>query len=154
MWSNVKGKVGVNMSIIPYGYRIINETAFIDEKEAEILKTLFKEYIKCGSMLASARKAGINMTHSKVGLILKNNIYLGSDFYPRIIDDDTFKKAQETRFKTAQRLGRIKECGLKEKPSFNLDFSISAVERKYEDPYKQASYAYEMIKEKETCKTM
>lgn len=142
------------MSIIPYGYRIINETAFIDEKEAEILKTLFKEYINCGSMLASARKAGINMSHSKVGLILKNKTYLGSDFYPRIIDDYTFKKAQETRFKTAQRLGRIKELKTKEKILPVLEFSIDKIERKYQDPYKQASYAYDRIKEKETCKIM
>lgn len=141
------------MSIIPYGYRIINETAFIDEKEAENLKTLFEEYINCGSMLASARKANINMAHSKIGLMLKNNTYLGTDFYPRIIDDETFKKAQETRLKTAQRLGRIKTNEPKEKDPINLDYSVGEVERKYQDPYKQASYAYEKIKEKNTCKT-
>ena len=142
------------MSIVPFGYRVINEVAVIEKKEAFMLKSLFEEYINCGSMLAAARKAGINMTHSKIGLMLKNSTYLGTEFYPRIIDDKIFKEAQETRLKTAQRLGRIKELKIKEKILPVLEFSIDKIERKYQDPYKQASYAYDRIKEKETCKIM
>lgn len=142
------------MSTVPFGYRVISEVAVIDEKEASMLKSLFEEYVNCGSMLAAARKAGINMTHSKIGLMLKNSTYLGTDFYPRIIDDETFKKAQDTRLKTAQRLGRIKEVQTKEKIPPAFEFTIDKIERKYQDPYKQASYAYDKIKEKETCKTM
>lgn len=142
------------MSIVPFGYRVINEVAVIDDNEAKKLKDLFNEYISCGSMLAAARKADINMTHSKIGLMLKNSTYLGTEFYPRIIDDETFKMAQETRLKTAKRLGRIKEVKTKEKNPPVLEFSIDKIERKYEDPYKQASYAYDKIKEKETCKIM
>ena len=142
------------MSIVPFGYRVINEVAVIENKEAVMLKSLFEEYINCGSMLAAARKAGINMTHSKIGLMLKNSTYLGTEFYPRIIDDKIFKEAQETRLKTAQRLRRIKELMTKEKILPVLEFSIDKIERKYQDPYKQASYAYDRIKEKETCKIM
>lgn len=142
------------MSIVPFGYRVISEVAVIEEKEASMLKDLFEEYVNCGSMLAAARKAGINMTHSKIGLMLKNSTYLGTEFYPRIIDDKIFKEAQETRLKTAQRLGRIKELKIKEKILPVLEFSIDKIERKYQDPYKQASYAYDRIKEKETCKIM
>ena len=142
------------MSIVPFGYRVIKEVAVIEKKEAFMLKSLFEEYINCGSMLAAARKAGINMTHSKIGLMLKNSTYLGTEFYPRIIDDKIFKEAQETRLKTAQRLGRIKELKIKEKILPVLEFSIDKIERKYQDPYKQASYAYDRIKEKETCKIM
>ena len=142
------------MSIVPFGYRVVNEVAVIENKEAFMLRSLFEEYINCGSMLAAARKAGINMTHSKIGLMLKNSTYLGTDFYPRIIDDETFKRAQETRLKTAQRLGRIKEAKTKEKIPPAFEFTIDKIERKYQDPYKQASYAYDKIKEKDTCRTM
>ena len=85
------------MSIVPFGYRVINEVAVIENKEAFMLKSLFEEYINCGSMLAAARKAGINMTHSKIGLMLKNSTYLGTEFYPRIIDDKIFKEANKTK---------------------------------------------------------
>lgn len=121
--------------------------ALPDEVAAEKLKEFFDEYLACGSMLAAAKKAGIEKTHSMLGRILKNRTYLGSDFYPRLIDDDTFKKAQELRGDVARKLGRIHENKPKEKAHESLRFEIGKVGKKYQDPYRQAQYAYTQIRE-------
>ena len=113
----------------------------------EKLKGFFDEYLACGSMLAAAKKVGIEKTHSMLGRMLKNRTYLGNGFYPRLIDDDTFQKAQELREEVARKLGRIHEHKPKEKAHESLRFEIGKVEKKYQDPYRQAQYAYTQIKE-------
>ncbi len=47
----------------------------------------------------SIEQAGIEKTHSVMGRILKNILYLGNDVYPAIIDKETFDKAEEIRKK-------------------------------------------------------
>ena len=149
MRSPIGRKAGEDMtqSHVPYGYRIEDGKAIPDEVAAEKLKEFFNEYLACGSMLAAAKKAGIEKTHSMLGRILKNRTYLGSDFYPRLIDDDTFQKAQELRGEVARKLGRIHEHKPKEKAHESLRFEIGKIEKKYHDPYIQAQYAYTQIKE-------
>lgn len=132
---------------VPYGYRIEDGRALPDEDTAEKLKEFFDEYLTCGSMLAAAKKVGIDKTHSMLGRMLENRTYLGTDFYPRLIDDDTFQKAQELRGEVARKLGRIHEHRPKEKAHESLRFEIGKVEKKYKDPYIQAQYAYTQIKE-------
>ena len=46
------------MSHIPYGYRIENGKAVIDEKAAEQVRTLFNAYLSGDSMHTAAGKAG------------------------------------------------------------------------------------------------
>ena len=45
--------------------------------------------------------------------MLRNKKYLGDDYYPAIIDKETFDKAEEIRMSRAKALGRV--CELEEK---------------------------------------
>ena len=74
----------------PYGYRIVNAKAVIDESEAEKVKMLYCEFLATGSMRNAAMNVGIDKVHSVIGRILKNKVYLGTDYYPQIIDDALF----------------------------------------------------------------
>ena len=64
------------MSHVPYGYKIENGIAYIDEPVAEKIRALFQSFIACKSMRAAAAKVGIEKTHSVVGRLIKNDISL------------------------------------------------------------------------------
>ena len=134
------------MSHIPYGYKVKNGVAEIDEIKAYKIQELYKGYLECGSMRAAAMKVGIEKTHSVIGRFLKNKTYLGTEFYPQIIDEDTFKKVQELRNKNAIHQNRIRDFKPLEKKKLG-NFVIGNIEEKYGDPFKQAEYAYSQIKE-------
>ena len=139
-------KVGKDMTHTPYGYRIENGIAVVDGVDAERIKALYQEYIDCKSMRASAKKAGIDKTHSVIGRILKNKVYLGTVYYPQIIDDDIFAKAQEIREHNVRSQNRIGIYRPHPKAEIGV-FKIRTIEEKYKDPYKQAEYAYGQIVE-------
>ena len=146
MWAEFNRKVGKDMTHTPYGYRIENGIAVVDEVDAERIKALYQEYIDCKSMRAAAKKAGIDKTHSVIGRILKNKVYLGTVYYPQIIDEDIFAKAQEIREHNVISQNRI---GIY-RPHIKAEigaFKIRKIEEKYKDPYKQAEYAYSQIVE-------
>lgn len=134
------------MTHTPYGYIIENGQAVIDESNAERVRMLFQEYIECKSMRAAAKKAGIDKTHSVIGRILKNKVYLGTSFYPKIIDEDIFVRAQEIRENNARSQNRIAVYRPHPKAEIGT-FIIGKIEAKYDDPYKQAVYAYSQIME-------
>lgn len=135
------------MTHTPYGYRIENAQAVIDEPVAEKIRFLFKEFLDCGSMRAAAAKVGIEKTHSVIGRILKNEVYLGTEYYPQIINKDLFDKVQHKRNTNARSQNRIRTYeGKVEKPVL-ANYKVPKVEKKYDDPYKQAEYAYGLIEE-------
>ncbi len=134
------------MTHTPYGYRIENAAAAIDEPIAEKIRQLFEEYLESGSMRAAAMKVGIDKTHSVIGRLLRNKVYLGTDYYPQIVDEEIFEKVQELRGSNARSQNRIREY--EAPPELELkDYKLGKVEEKYTDPYKQAVYAYSKIEE-------
>ncbi len=134
------------MAHIPYGYRIVDALAVIDEVEGKKVVSLYEEYIIGKSMRNAAIKVGIDMTHSQIGRILKNRVYLGTNFYPQIIDEVTFNKAQEIRSENAITQNRIRPVAKEEKPVETVDeFYVGKIAKKYDDPYRQAEYAYSQI---------
>lgn len=138
------------MAHTPYGYNIVNGKAVADEEKANQLKALFKAYIEGSSLKAAAESAGIIITHSSVGNILRNERYLGTVFYPSIIDKAIFESAESERMKRAKALGRIYEYGDSEvTKSVKQIFKIGKIEQKYDDPFKQAEYSYSLIESEE-----
>lgn len=134
------------MTHTPYGYKIINAQAVVDEPIAEKVRQLFVEYLESGSMRAAAMKVGIDKTHSVIGRLLRNKVYLGTDYYPQIVDEEIFEKVQELRGSNAKSQNRIRE--FEAPPELKLkDYKLDKVEEKHTDPYKQAEYAYTMIEE-------
>ena len=91
-------------------------------------------------------KVGIDKTHSVIGRLLRNKVYLGTDYYPQIVDEEIFEKVQELRGSNAKSQNRIRE--FEAPPELELkDYKLDKVEEKHTDPYKQAEYAYTMIEE-------
>ena len=93
----------------------------------------------------AANKVGIDAFHAGIGKILKNRHYLGDDYYPAIIDPDTFAAVQEERFKRASALGRIREPKEDKAAIYPTTFHIIEGTQVYDDPFAQAAYAYSLI---------
>ena len=94
------------MGHTPFGYRIENGTAVIDKPAAVKLRQLYKNYLSGMSLSKAAAEAGIPTYHGTAKRLMETAHYLGDDFYPAIIDKDTYQKAQEERIRRATKLGR------------------------------------------------
>lgn len=101
---------------IPYGYRIEDGKAVVDEIQAEQVRTFFKEYISGKALKVAAEMVGLKIFHGSAGRMLRNTHYLGDDYYPVIIDQELFDKAEEERQSRANQLGRVRELKVKETP--------------------------------------
>ena len=94
---------------------------------------------------AAAEAAGLTLFHPAVKKMLQNKRYLGDKYYPAIIDQETFDRAEVERIKRQKRLGRefadkpVEEC----RPA--TKFTMPKAEKKFIDPYKQAEYIYSLI---------
>ena len=130
---------------IPYGYRIEDGKAVVDEVQAEQVRTFFKEYISGKALKAAAEKVGLKIFHGSAGRMLRNTHYLGDDYYPAIIDKELFDKAEEERLSRANQLGRVRELKVKETPAVPLHFTMGKQIQEFDNPFKQAEYAYSLI---------
>lgn len=135
----------------PLGYRVENGSAMIDEAGAARVRTLFAAYNSGLALKDAAKKAGITGYHSSIGRILKNRRYLGDDYYPALIDEATFEKAQQLRLEKAKSLGRIYDYTDAPGPTEQkkITFKLEKVPHKFEDPYEQAAFAYSLIEMEE-----
>lgn len=133
------------MKHIPYGYRIENGMAVVDETEADAVRKFFDYYISGLALKAATEKAGLKLCHGSAGRMLRNVKYLGDDYYPAIIDRETFDKAEEIRVSRAKALGRVRELEVKRAEPFPTRFTMPAVKTVYDDPFAQAAYAYSLI---------
>lgn len=94
------------MGHTPFGYRIENGIAIIDEPAAAKLRLLYKNYLSGMSLSKAAAEAGIPTYHGTAKRLMGTAHYLGDSFYPAIIDKDPYQKAQEERKRRATKLGR------------------------------------------------
>ena len=134
------------MAYVPYGYTVKDGVITVDEKAAGQVKEFFEKYISGLSLTVAGEQAGIEKTHSVMGRILKNILYLGNDVYPAIIDKETFDKAEEIRNKRAKDLGRIVELAAFTAPSTIERFKMRKSEGKLPpDPFTRAEYLYSLI---------
>lgn len=130
---------------VPFGYRIENGKAVIDKEAAKQIKVLFNSYLSGDSLATAAKKAGIKVSHSGIGRILRNAKYLGDEYYPAIIDYDTFQAAQAERFIRVEQLGRIRQTEKEEEVIFPTTFHMREVTDELDDPFAQAEYIYSLI---------
>ena len=133
------------MAHIPYGYKIVNGKAEVDEKQAEAVRKLFDGYIAGLGLKPAAENAGFEIYHGSAGRMLRNTHYLGDEYYPAVIDGERFDKAEEIRMSRASSLGRVRELQAAPKPVADTRFTLPTVERKFTDPFEQAEYAYGFI---------
>ncbi len=128
------------MGHTPYGYRIEDGKAVVDEKASEQVKELYSGYLAGLSLKDAAKQAGIDCYHATVSRMLQNKQYLGDEFYPPIIDEETFEKAGVEKQKRAEKLGRIWEPKDEPETDYPVTFKAKPLVQKYDDPYKQAEY--------------
>jgi hypothetical protein len=138
------------MAHTPYGYIIENGKAVVDEEKALQIARLFEAYIAGAGLKAAAESVGIIVTHSSIGRMLRNEKYLGTEFYPAIIDKVTFDTAEAERMKRTKELGRNYKYKDDDNSKIkNWTFKLGKVEQKYDSPFKQAEYAYSLIESEE-----
>lgn len=82
----------------PYGYRIENKKAYIDEDKANIIRDVYGRAVEKSLPEVSKDVYEIGLfpdltkreVYVKVTNILRNDSYVGTKTYPKIVDDDTF----------------------------------------------------------------
>lgn len=109
------------------------------------MRTLFSGYLSGLALVPAAEAAGLTLFHSGAKRMLQNEHYLGDDFYPAIIDSETFSKVAEERNRRAGALGRIRERRTPPPCEAETAFIIGKVTHRYDDPFKQAAYIYSLI---------
>lgn len=133
------------MGHTPYGYIIKNGKAAIDEKTAKQIKELFHSYLSGLSLANAAEKAGIKRYHASISKMLTNKLYIGDGFYPQIIDEDVFHLVGSERLRRAQMLGRVREQEVRKQIILKSRFTTTLLKQLYDDPFKQAEYAYSLV---------
>lgn len=83
--------------MVIYGYKIVNGMAEVDFQQATNLRQMFSLYLKGLSIRDAAREAGIEKSACHCGKYLADSRYMGDEFYPQIIDEETYNQVQAER---------------------------------------------------------
>lgn len=138
------------MAHIPYGYEIVDGIAVVNPEKKAKLERLFELYNSGAALKVTGDELGFGLEHCGVARLISNTVYLGTDFYPAIIDEETFERAGQERLKRAKRLGRIHDYSKVEKEKrVRQRYFLDKVERKFSDPFEQAAFAYSQIRSEE-----
>ena len=138
-----------DMGHTPFGYKIKNGCAVIDEDAAAKIKLLYEDYLSGMSLVKAAHEAGINTHHSTAKRIIQNPHYLGDEFYPTLIDRQTYEKAAAEIGRRSEMLGRNHQKKKFVIPAVPTRFFMAAANKQYEDPKLQAEYLYGLIESEE-----
>ena len=133
------------MGHTPYGYSIENGCATINEDEADKIRKLYENYLSGMALAKAAAAAGIETYHGTAKRLMENRHYLGDNFYPAIIDQETFDKAAAMRLERAGKLGRLNKKKNTKPEAPPTSFRMATAEHHYEDPRLQAEYLYSLI---------
>ena len=133
------------MGHTPFGYRIENGIAVVDEPAADKIRQLYQNYLDGLSLSKAAAEAGIKTYHGTAKRLMENEHYLGDSFYPAIIDEDTYRKAREERKRRATALGRNNKKTQKRQIQIPTFFHVGEVTAFYDNPIKQTEYLYNLI---------
>ena len=133
------------MGHTPFGYRIENGTAVIDEAAAAQIRGLYKNYLNGLSLTNAAKEAGLNLLHSGAKRMIQNRHYLGDGFYPAIIDQASFDAVSAELNKRSTQLGRNDRyiAPIAKRPP--TAFRLGDITENYENPIRQAEYLYSLI---------
>jgi len=77
--------------------------------------------------------------------MLTNKTYLGEKYYPQLIDKDIFEQTGAEKLRRAKKLGRVRDNIPREEGVKKYKFALPTPKQLYEDPFKQAEYAYSLI---------
>ena len=102
---------------LPYGYRFDGKTIIIDDIEGKVVKEIYELF--CEGVYITKIKNYIknfDMSRHKVKRILEDEVYIGINDLPKIIDEDLFEAAQKIKNQRLNEIGKNKtnECCLTE----------------------------------------
>ncbi len=95
---------------IPFGYMMQNGEITTNPKEVLAVVTIFRSYLNGDSLTTIAQSMevpyneGTTWNKNMVKRIIENEKYLGTDKYPQLIDEDTFRKVNAKRIAKATSL--------------------------------------------------
>ena len=133
------------MSHVPFGYKIENGKAKIDEVTSVQVRKIFQLYLEGDSLLTIAKKTGAKASHPGIGHILRNRRYLGDGFYPPLIDPEIFAAVESERTQRAEKLKKHKISPNRKQVLFPTSFRLLEGNQQFADPFQQATYAYSLI---------
>ena len=135
------------MKHTPYGYDIMGGAAVINEEQAAVIRQICENYLSGMSFVQAARVAGINMNHSGVKRLMLNPRYLGDDFYPAILTAEIARAVEAERLRREALYKGTRYTKDAVTTVIPTRFVMKRTALKYQDPIKQAEYAYSQIKE-------
>lgn len=133
------------MGHTPYGYRIQNGQAVIDEGTARVIRKLFENYLSGMGLTEAAREAGLTAYHGTTKRILQNRYYLGDNFYPALIDRETFYLVSAELVKRAIQMGRLDKGKATVIKPIPTSFTMKQPNKELPNPLRQAEYLYSLI---------
>ena len=95
------------MGHTPYGYRIENGKAVVNEEQAAQIRKLYEGYLNGMALMEAAKAAGLKLYHGSAKRMMQNRHYLGDEYYPAIIDQNTYDMLLAELQKRAKALGRV-----------------------------------------------
>ena len=137
------------MAYIPLGYKIVDGCAVVDELIVGQIKATYRYYFEGKSLVDAAKKAGFKMNHATIKRMLSNKKYLGTDYYPQIIDEETMEKFQEELTRRASNLGRLDRKYKEHNKTVPTAFHFKPADLTFPDPFEQAEYIYSLIESEE-----
>lgn len=135
------------MKHTPYGYDIVGGAAVINEEQAANLRKLCENYLSGMSFVQAAKEVGLEMKHSGVKRLMQNPRYLGDDFYPAILTAEIAQAVEAERLRRDALYKGTRYTKEAVTTVIPTRFAMKRTAPKYQDPIKQAEYAYSQIKE-------
>ena len=92
---------------LPYGYRFDGTTIVIDDIEGKVVKEIYELF--CEGIYITKIKNYIKnfeMSRHKVKRILEDDVYIGENDLPKIIDEDLFETAQKIKNQRLNEIGK------------------------------------------------
>ena len=133
------------MGHTPYGYKIVNGRAVIDEIEGAAVRKLYEGYLSGLGLQAAADEAGIPVNHCQAKRMMLNKKYLGTDYYPALVSEDIMEQVKAELTRRAGKLGRVFEPKEQDLPIVPTRFQFGKEEMSFDNPFLQAQYMYELI---------
>ena len=133
------------MGHTPYGYKIVNGMAVIDEIEGAAVRKLYEGYLSGLGLQAAADEAGIPVNHCQAKRMMLNKKYLGTDYYPALVSEDIMEQVKAELTRRAGKLGRVFEPKAQDLPIVPTRFQFGKEEMSFDNPFLQAQYMYELI---------
>lgn len=135
------------MKHTPYRYDIVGGAAVINEEQAANLRKLCENYLSGMSFVQAAKEVGLEMKHSGVKRLMQNPRYLGDDFYPAILTAEIAQAVETERLRRDALYKGTRYTKEAVTTVIPTRFAMKRTAPKYQDPIKQAEYAYSQIKE-------